>query len=90
VTNLNDAPVADDQQVTTPEDTPAAITLTGSDLDGDPLTYSLAGQPAHGSLAGVAPNLTYLPATTTSVRTVSPSRSMTASWTAPLPPSRSR
>jgi len=90
VTNLNDAPVADDQQVTTPEDTPTPITLTGSDLDGDSLTYSVVSQPIHGTLSGIAPNVTYLRPPTTRAATVSPSRSMTAKWTVRRPPSPSR
>ena len=61
VTAGNDAPVADDQAVTTAEDTAAAITLTGSDLDGDSLTFSVVSGPANGTLSGVAPALTYTP-----------------------------
>lgn len=41
--------------------TPIAITLMGSDLDGDPLTYSV-GTPGSGTLQGTPPNLTYVPA----------------------------
>jgi hypothetical protein len=62
VTNTNQAPVADAQSVTTPEDTPKAITLTGSDADGDALTFSIATAPVHGTLSGTAPNVTYTPA----------------------------
>ena len=62
VTAVNDAPVANAQSVTTNEDTAKAITLTGSDVDGNPLTYSVVTQPGHGTLAGTAPNLTYTPA----------------------------
>ena len=62
VTAVNHPPVADAQAVTTNEDTAKAITLTGSDPDGNPLTYSVVTQPAHGSLSGTAPNLTYTPA----------------------------
>ncbi len=58
---VNDPPIADDQSVTTPEDTPVAITLTGADVDGDPLTYSVATGPSNGTLSGTAPNLTYTP-----------------------------
>jgi len=60
---VNDAPVANSQTVTTDEDTPAVITLTASDVDGDPLTYSTKTQPAHGTLSGTPPNLVYHPAT---------------------------
>ena len=62
VTPVNDAPVANAQAAATNEDTAKAITLTGSDVDGNPLTYSVVTQPGHGSLSGTAPNLTYTPA----------------------------
>jgi hypothetical protein len=61
VTPVNDPPVAFSQAVTVDEDTSVAITLTGADPDGDPLTFVLT-QPQHGTLTGVAPNLTYKPA----------------------------
>jgi len=57
----NNPPVADDQAVTTAEDTAVAITLTGSDVDGDTLTYTVLTNPTNGSLSGTAPNLTYTP-----------------------------
>ena len=59
---VNDPPIANAQQVTTDEDTAKAITLTGSDVDGDALTFMTVTLPAHGSLSGVAPNLIYTPA----------------------------
>src|SRR5207302_1900217 len=62
VTAVNDAPVATAQRVTTEEDTAKAIGLTASDVDGDTLTYAVVTAPAHGTLSGVAPNLTYTPA----------------------------
>ena len=57
----NRPPVATAQLVTTAEDTPASIALSASDPDGDALTYTV-GAPAHGTLSGTAPNLTYTPA----------------------------
>ncbi|WP_181902195.1 Ig-like domain-containing protein [Thalassotalea euphylliae] len=63
VTNINDVPVANDQSVTTAEENPKAITLTGSDIDNDSLSFSLVSQPTHGKLSGSAPNLTYTPDT---------------------------
>ncbi|MBI3879110.1 MAG: tandem-95 repeat protein [Verrucomicrobia bacterium] len=63
VSHSNYPPVANAQSVTNAEDTAKAITLTGSDLEGSNLTFSVVGSPAHGSLSGSAPNLTYLPAT---------------------------
>src|SRR5262249_23017013 len=54
-------PTADAQQLTTAEDTMLPLQLTGSDPDGDPLTFSIVDQPAHGALIGVAPALIYVP-----------------------------
>ncbi len=62
VTPVNDAPVAQDQAVTTAEEAPIVISLVASDLDGDALTFAIAAQPAHGVLSGAAPNVTYTPA----------------------------
>lgn len=63
VNPVNDPPVADAQSVSVDEDTALPISLTASDVDGDPLTWSVVTPPAHGGLSGTAPNLTYLPAT---------------------------
>lgn len=57
----NDLPVADEQSLSTAEDTPIAVTLTASDADGDTLSYSVQTGPANGALSGTAPNLTYTP-----------------------------
>jgi hypothetical protein len=38
-----------------------AITLTAFDPENDPLTYTVAAQPAHGLLTGTPPDLTYRP-----------------------------
>jgi len=57
----NHIPVAELQSVTTVEDMPAVITLTGTDPDGDTVIYSVVTAPSHGSLSGTAPNLTYTP-----------------------------
>jgi len=61
VTETNHQPTATAQTVTTDEDAPLAIVLTGSDPDGDELTYAVTTQPLHGVLSGTAPNLTYTP-----------------------------
>ena len=58
---VNDPPVANGQSVTTAEDTPKAITLTGSDVEGSTLTFSIVNGPAKGSLSGTLPNVTYTP-----------------------------
>lgn len=57
----NNRPIAHSQTVTTQENTPVPINLTGSDPDGDPLTYHVVSEPGHGSLSGTAPNYTYNP-----------------------------
>ena len=61
VTASNDAPVALAQNLTTPEDTSKSITLTGTDTEGDPLTYIIVSGPSNGTLTGTAPNLTFNP-----------------------------
>ena len=58
----NRRPLAANQAATTAEETAQSITLTGSDADGNPLTYDLVSGPAHGVLFGTAPNLAYQPA----------------------------
>src|SRR5690606_15215981 len=50
VTPVNDSPVATGTPVTTDEDTPATGTITGSDVDGDTLTYAVTTPPEHGTL----------------------------------------
>lgn len=59
---VNAPPVGYDQAVAMAEDTAKSLTLTGSDADSDPLTFSVVGGPSHGTLSGTAPNLTYTPA----------------------------
>jgi len=61
VNPVNDAPVANNQSVTTGLNTPVAITLQASDVDGDPLTFSVVDSPSNGSLRGTAPDLIYTP-----------------------------
>ncbi len=56
-----DPPTANPQSVTVIQDTPKPITLSGSDPDGDTLTYAVAITPTHGALSGTAPALTYTP-----------------------------
>jgi VCBS repeat-containing protein len=66
VTPVNDAPIANGQSVTTAEDTPKAITLTGIDVENNPLTFSIVTGPTNGTLSGLSPNtgaVTYIPST---------------------------
>jgi VCBS repeat-containing protein len=62
VIHVNHAPVAAAQSATTTEDTAKAITLTASDVDADVLTFSIVTAPAHGTLTGTGPGITYTPA----------------------------
>ncbi|HAF49160.1 MAG TPA: hypothetical protein DCL08_07990 [Anaerolineaceae bacterium] len=58
---VNDVPVAYNKNWPTDEDEPLDITLTANDIDGDVLTWHIVTQPAHGSLSGTAPDITYTP-----------------------------
>ncbi len=60
LTDIDEPPVANAQSVTTPEDTPLAIILTGSDPENQTLSFT-PGAPTQGVLSGTAPNLTYTP-----------------------------
>lgn len=59
---VNDAPVAHGQVLAIDEDTPVEITLSGSDVEGTSLTFSLVIPPQHGSIEGSGPAITYTPA----------------------------
>jgi len=58
---VSGTPVANPLSVTTAFNTSIAITLTGSDPHNLPLSYSITSTPAHGTLSGAVPNLTYTP-----------------------------
>ncbi|MCB0961471.1 MAG: DUF4214 domain-containing protein [Acidimicrobiales bacterium] len=62
VVAANAVPEATDQTVAVAHGTPTPIVLAGTDGDGDPLAYAVATPPAHGTLSGTAPSLTYAPA----------------------------
>jgi VCBS repeat-containing protein len=61
VTPVNDAPMAADQAVATTANTGVAVTLGATDVDNDPLTYSIVSNPAHGTLSGTGANRGYTP-----------------------------
>jgi hypothetical protein len=67
ITKGNSAPVANDQTVSASKDTATPITLTATDADNDPLTYSTVTQPQHGTISppgGLGPAArTYTPNT---------------------------
>jgi Tol biopolymer transport system component len=60
--SVDDAPVATPQTVAATEDTPVVITLAGSDVDGDRLTFPVQTSPSHGTLTVLAAGLSYTPA----------------------------
>ncbi|WP_342382052.1 Ig-like domain-containing protein [Myxococcus stipitatus] len=61
VTDVNDAPMARDASASTDEDVALALTLDARDIDGDALTFEVEAAPAHGTLSGAPPELTYTP-----------------------------
>lgn len=57
----NQRPIADSQAVSTDQDTPVTITLTGRDADMDPLTFSVTGGPSNGTVTGTTATIVYTP-----------------------------
>ena len=51
ITPVNDVPVADALSATTSEDTPVEIIFTGSDIDGDELTFEVVNAAINGIYA---------------------------------------
>jgi hypothetical protein len=51
----NTPPVANDVSATTNEDNAVTITLSGTDADGDPLTFSVVSGPSNGVLGPIVP-----------------------------------
>jgi hypothetical protein len=50
---VNTAPSASNQSVATNEDTAKVITLAASDAEGNALTFSIVGNPTHGTLSAI-------------------------------------
>jgi hypothetical protein len=61
VAGVNDAPVASAQSVTTVEDILLVITLTGTDIESDALTYLVAANPTNGTITLDEDKVTYVP-----------------------------
>lgn len=57
----NQPPVANPQWLLVNEDESLPITLSGSDLEGSPLSFSISVLPAHGQINGTPPSVTYVP-----------------------------
>jgi len=55
----NTAPVAQGQTLVAAGSAPLAITLAATDVDEDPLVFALLTRPAHGTVFGVPPALSY-------------------------------
>jgi hypothetical protein len=62
VVPVNDPPVANAQAVRVKQSSSVPILLTGSDVDANALSYAIASAPAHGTLTGTPPAVTYTPA----------------------------
>ena len=61
VVGSNIAPVAEGQSVNTEKNTAAAITLTGTDVNENPLSFAIVTPPTNGVLSGIGRNLIYTP-----------------------------
>jgi hypothetical protein len=59
ITNI--PPVALPQKLNMTRNTSTNFTLNGSDVNGDPLNFTILTQPKSGTLTGTPPNLTYTP-----------------------------
>lgn len=61
VSALNDNPIGNLADQTTDEDNNLSLTLTGTDVDNDPLTFSIQTNPSNGAIACTAAACTYTP-----------------------------
>ena len=59
ITVANRAPVANPASLSAVSATPTSLTLSGSDPDGDALTFVIVSAPTHGTLSGTGPTVTY-------------------------------
>ncbi|ETR69943.1 MAG: hypothetical protein OMM_03594 [Candidatus Magnetoglobus multicellularis str. Araruama] len=58
---LNNPPVANNQEVTTNTNVPVNISLSATDIDNDPLIFSILQPPSHGTISNKPPNIIYTP-----------------------------
>lgn len=61
ITLVNDPPTTSDQSLSTDEDTPLTVTPSGSDAEGDTLSYSVYSGPSHGTAEASGSNFLYTP-----------------------------
>ncbi len=59
--NGNTPPIALAQTLAVAKNATLQVTLNGSDIEGDALTFEITDQPANGGLAGTPPAVTYTP-----------------------------
>src|SRR5205814_87472 len=59
---INDRPSATEQNICATEDTARPVVLTGRDVDGDALGFTIVLPPAHGTLNGDGAERIYTPA----------------------------
>jgi alpha-tubulin suppressor-like RCC1 family protein len=62
VNPINDVPTVISKTVLVGEQTSRPVFLDASDIDDDPLTYTIVSNPSKGTLSGTAPDLVYTPA----------------------------
>ena len=72
-------PIAANNFISTPHNTPVVLTLEGSDPQGSNLTYAITSLPQHGTVSGTLPNIIYTPPSDYDGWTRSPLRPTTAS-----------
>lgn len=60
--DVNGPPVPARLQLTTREEVPLSLSLTATDPENEPLTFTIRRPPAHGTLSGTPPQLVYTPA----------------------------
>jgi len=63
IVEANHKPLAQEQNLSTKEDTKLSIILVGTDEDHNTLSYRIVTQPNHGTISGTAPNIIYTPNT---------------------------
>ncbi|MBW3623233.1 MAG: tandem-95 repeat protein [Armatimonadetes bacterium] len=61
ITPVNDPPTAQDVTLNAFKNRALPVSLSATDADGDYLMYALSSPPAHGTLSGNPPHLTYTP-----------------------------
>lgn len=61
IAGVNDAPQSQNLSISTNEDTAVSLSLIGSDVENNSLSYEIVSGPTSGTLSGTAPNLIYTP-----------------------------